>query len=123
MDNSTPYEEWTGRKPYVGFVRIFGSRVVALNKRHRYNKFAPKGEERILVGYSEEAKAYRLWERESKKVEISRFLEDQDVEPLDSEETFFGIPLNHAATHQEHEDEELQGTTRKIRNMKMKNLQ
>ncbi|CAK9833203.1 Retrovirus-related Pol polyprotein from transposon TNT 1-94 [Anthophora retusa] len=69
LDNSTPYEEWTDKKPYVGFMRIFGSRAIALDKRHKYNKFAPKGKELMLVGYSEETKAYRLWDRSSGKVE------------------------------------------------------
>ncbi|XP_070529982.1 uncharacterized protein [Cardiocondyla obscurior] len=61
-------EAWTGTKPYVGFMRIFGSKVIALNKESKRNKFEPKGEEYILVGYSKESKANRLWKPKTRKV-------------------------------------------------------
>lgn len=111
LDEYTPYEGWTGKKPYVGFMRIFGSRVIALNKRHRYNKFAPKGKEFVLVGYSEESKAYRLWERGSRTVEKYRdvrFLEDQDIESSNNEETFFEVPLDQSTTDESDDEQEVQ---------------
>lgn len=42
----------------VEFMRIFGSKVIALNKGLWKGKFEFKGELYLLVGYSEEAKAY-----------------------------------------------------------------
>lgn len=68
LEDITPIEDWTGRKPYVGFMRIFGSKVVALKKRPGRNKLEPKGESYILVGYSTESKAYRLWKPGTKIV-------------------------------------------------------
>jgi len=61
LDGITPFEAWTQHKPYVGFFRTIGSKAIALNKNRRGKKFQPKGEEYLLVGYSEESKAYRLW--------------------------------------------------------------
>ncbi|CAK9804033.1 Retrovirus-related Pol polyprotein from transposon TNT 1-94 [Anthophora plagiata] len=72
LNDITPYEGWTGEKPYVGFLRIFGSKVIALEKGARLNKFMPRGKEYILVGYSQESKAYRLWERGTRQIAVKR---------------------------------------------------
>lgn len=39
LNNKTPIEAWTDNKPYVGFFRIFGSKVIALNKGPKRGKF------------------------------------------------------------------------------------
>lgn len=72
LNDKTPTEAWTNKKPYVGFFRIFGSKVIALNKSPKRGKFIQKGEEYALVGYSDEAKAYRLWKPGTKTVIKSR---------------------------------------------------
>jgi len=41
-------------------MRKIGSKAFALEKRGGRGKFEPKGMEYILVGYSNESKAYRL---------------------------------------------------------------
>jgi len=74
----TPFEIWTGRKPYFGHLSVFGANAIVLNKTHK-TKFAPKGEEHILVGYSETANAYRLYSHEKRKMIEARdvmFFED-----------------------------------------------
>lgn len=68
----TPFEAWTQRKPYVGYFRTIGSKTIALNKSQRKGKFQPIGEEYLLVGYSNESKAYRLWKPKTNKVIKSR---------------------------------------------------
>lgn len=40
----TPYELWSGRKPNVKFLRVFGSHVTFLKKGSGISKFDPKGE-------------------------------------------------------------------------------
>lgn len=61
LDKMTPFEAWTGRKPHVGFLRTFGSEAITLIKGHRMGKFQAKGQKCVMVGYSPESKAYRLW--------------------------------------------------------------
>jgi len=56
----------------VGFFRIFGSKVIALNKGSKRGKFLQKGEKYILVEYSEESKAHRLWKPGTRSVIKSR---------------------------------------------------
>lgn len=68
LDGITSFETWTQRKPYVGFFRTIGGKTIALNKNRKGKKFQPKKEEYVLVGYSEESKAYRLWKPGTKTV-------------------------------------------------------
>lgn len=92
----TPYEKWTDRKPYNGYLRIFGSKTIALEKRPRINKFMSKGKEYVMVGYSQESKAYRLWERGTKHVIVRRdvcFHEDVRNHVTESDDTFI-VPTN-----------------------------
>lgn len=82
LDGKTPFEAWSKRKPYVDFFRIIGSKVIVLNKAQRRGKFQPKGGEYVLVGYSEESKAYRLWNPGTRtviKARDVRFFEKQDL--------------------------------------------
>ena len=68
----TPYEEWFGKKPNVSHLRIFGSKVIVLDKQPHRSKLKTRGNEYILIGYSEEAKAYRLWNPTTHKIIKSR---------------------------------------------------
>jgi len=91
LEDSTPIETWSNEKPYVGFMRIFGSKVVALEKKPFKSKFEPKGKKYILVGYSQESKAYRLWSPGTKTVlkrRDVRFTEDLEGETNNAEERF-----------------------------------
>jgi len=79
IDGKTPFEYWTGRIPNLKHVRTFGCRAVTLNKNPARGKFDPRGRECILIGYSDIAKAYRVWYPSERKVEATRdivFLEN-----------------------------------------------
>ena len=78
LDGKTPYEVWNKIKPSVGHLRVFGTRVIMLDKRLNKSKFGKKGMECILIGYCSESKAYRLYNVETKKLCKSR-----DVKFLD----------------------------------------
>lgn len=71
LDEVTPYEVWFNRKPVVKHLRTFGSVAIALDKK-QHSKFKPKGKEYIMVGYSDTSKAYRLYEKATRKVIVSR---------------------------------------------------
>lgn len=92
LDNKTPHEIWFGEKPYIGFLRIIGSKVIALNKRNNRKKFDPKGIEYRLVGYSQESKAYRLWRPGTKTIikarDVKFFEEMQNNEDINYQLNF-----------------------------------
>ena len=75
-----PKSVFTGSKPEVSHFRIFGSTTychVPSEKRKKLDMTAEKG---YLIGYSENAKAYRIYIPETKKVVVRRdvkFLEEK----------------------------------------------
>lgn len=80
LNNKTPFEMWNQRKPYLGFMRTFGSKAIALRKGVKGNKFEAKGRSLIMVGYSSESKAYRLWCPKTKTI-----IKGRDVRFLENE--------------------------------------
>ncbi|TGZ46672.1 hypothetical protein DBV15_10944 [Temnothorax longispinosus] len=81
LEGRTPLEEWIGTKPDVSFLRMFGCKAFALQKGPGVTKLDPKGHEFVMVGYDSESKAYRLWERGTRRIIKSRdvrFIEDMD---------------------------------------------
>lgn len=109
LENKTPFEAWFDEKPYVGFLRIIGSKAIALNKSGQHKKFGPKGHEYILVGYSQESKAYRLWRQGSRTIIKARdvkFFEKTDGENTNDIFTNFDVASNDKEKKSENEDED-----------------
>jgi len=72
VKNVTPEEAWSGIKPSVHFFRIFGCiGYVHVPDAHR-KKLDSKSTKCVLLGVSEESKAYKLYDPISKKVIVSR---------------------------------------------------
>ncbi|GBP23594.1 Retrovirus-related Pol polyprotein from transposon TNT 1-94 [Eumeta japonica] len=72
LDNKTPFELWTGSKPDISHIRIFGSTVmvhVAKEKRRKWDKKAVKC---ILMGYPDNIKGYRVYNPETRNISTSR---------------------------------------------------
>jgi len=70
-DGITPYELWSGKKPDISHLRIFGCDAFALNHQHDH-KFASKATKCIFIGYSLDSKGYRLWDPQRRRLIISR---------------------------------------------------
>lgn len=81
LENKTPYEAWTGRKPNLSHIRIFGCTAFAHIPRDERSKFAPKAIKCILVGYCETQKVSRLWDPSNRRVRISRDVKFHEVIP------------------------------------------
>jgi transposase InsO family protein len=67
----TSYELLTGKKPNVSYLRVFGSKCFILIKRGRKSKFAPKAVEGFLLGYDSNTRAYRVFNKSTRLVEVS----------------------------------------------------
>jgi hypothetical protein len=68
----TPEEDFSGKKPNVEHLRIFGCPIyihIPKDKRKKLEHSRKKG---IFVGYNESSKAYRIYILEQHKVEVSR---------------------------------------------------
>ena len=69
--NKTPYDVLKGRKPTISFLHIFGCQCFILNQKDQLQKFAPKADEGVFVGYSVISKAYRIYNLRTKVIEES----------------------------------------------------
>jgi hypothetical protein len=67
----TSYELLTDNKPNVSYFRVFRSKCYILVKKGRHSKFSPKTIEGFLLGYDSDTKAYRLFSKSSRLVEVS----------------------------------------------------
>lgn len=72
QDNKTPYEIWTGRKPELNHLRIFGSPAMVHIPKEKRRKWDKKAKKMYLVGYSENIKGYRLYDPISRDVIVAR---------------------------------------------------
>lgn len=68
----TPEEAWSGRKPDLSRVRVFGSKDMVHVPKQKRKKWDAKSKEAISVGYEEETKAYRLYDSVKKTIFKSR---------------------------------------------------
>ena len=64
----TPYELWKGRKPNVKYFRFFRSTCFILKDRENVEKFDSRSDEGIFLGYFSTSKAYRVYNKRTKKV-------------------------------------------------------
>jgi hypothetical protein len=90
------YELLTNNKPNVSYFHVFGSKCYILVKKGRYSKFAPKAVEGFLLGYDSNTKAYRVFNKSSRLVEVSSYIvfdetngsprEQVDLDDIDEEE-------------------------------------
>ncbi|KYN16082.1 Copia protein [Trachymyrmex cornetzi] len=69
--DKTPIELFTGEKPDVGHIRVFGSKAYSLISKQRRRKWDDKAEEGVLVGYDGNTKGYRILDLKTSRIWIS----------------------------------------------------
>lgn len=80
LEYVSPEQMWTKKVPKFKFLRVFGCICFAQIPKQKRRKLDAKSEKCIFVGYSNESKAYRVYNIDKKMVQISRdveFLENQ----------------------------------------------
>nr|GFB25289.1 retrovirus-related Pol polyprotein from transposon TNT 1-94 [Tanacetum cinerariifolium] len=69
--NKTPYELINGRKPDISFLYVFGALCYPKNDREDIRKLGAKGAKGdigFFIGYSADSCAYRIFNRQTKKI-------------------------------------------------------
>jgi transposase InsO family protein len=86
VKGKTPYEMWTGNRPSIENIRVFGclAYVHIDDAAKRTGKLDGRGFPCVFLGYSNEAKSWRLYNPES-KTSRKRFLNSRDVTFLEAE--------------------------------------
>jgi hypothetical protein len=67
----TLYELLTSKNPNVSYFRVLESKCFILIKRGRKSKFAPKAVEGFLLGYDSNRRAYRVFNKSTRLIEVS----------------------------------------------------
>ena len=84
LENKTPKEVFSGKKPEVNHLRIFGCPVYIHIPREKRTKIDPSGKKGIFVGYSEYSNAYKIYFLGFKKINIfPRIQEDRHQQGCD----------------------------------------
>jgi len=72
VQEKTPEEPWSGRRPSIRYLLVFGCISYAHVPYKIINNLDDKGERCIFIGYSSNSKAYKLYNPEIKRMIISR---------------------------------------------------
>jgi transposase InsO family protein len=94
LGQMTPFERWSGRKPDVSHVRVFGSPAmvhIPKNKRQKWDKKATKY---IFVGYPENVKGYRLYNPKTRQVTTSRDVIIMEKDEITSDKSQIEVKEN-----------------------------
>ncbi|CAL9218311.1 unnamed protein product, partial [Arabidopsis halleri] len=104
VSGKTPQEAWSGRKPGVSYLRVFGSIAHAHVPDEKQSKLDDKSEKYIFIGYDNNSKGYKLYNPDTKKTIIRRnvvFDEEGEWDWKSNEEDYNFFP------HFEEDDSEL----------------
>jgi hypothetical protein len=72
LGEKTPEEAFTGEKPEVEHLRIFGCPIYIHVPKEKRTKMEPSRKKGIFVGYSETSKAYSIYVPGQRYIEVSR---------------------------------------------------
>nr|GEX66620.1 putative ribonuclease H-like domain-containing protein [Tanacetum cinerariifolium] len=81
--NKTLYELFNGRTPAIKFLKPFGCHVMILNTVDNLGKFEAKGDEGYFIRYSMSSKAFRVFNKRTRRVEENlhvEFLKNKAIE-------------------------------------------
>ena len=90
LQGLTPYEAWTGNRPNVSNLRVFGCDAYPHVPKDERRKMDPKARRSVFLGYEDGVKGYRLYDREKQRVFYSRdviFNEGGDPTETDNEQS------------------------------------
>ena len=72
VEGNTPFEAWTGQKPNVGHLRVFGCAAYAHVAKDERQKLDAKSRKCVLLGYGTDRKGYRLYDPRRERIFYSR---------------------------------------------------
>lgn len=72
LKQQTPYQRWSGKKPNISHMRVFGCVAYAHVPEVERRKLDKKAVKLRFVGYANNAKGYRLWDEEKRRILIRR---------------------------------------------------
>jgi hypothetical protein len=86
LDDTTPQEVWSGKKPSLQHLRVFGCDGYAHVPKENRSKLDNKDEKCIFIGYKDGVKGYKLWNPETKKTIYSQDVVFREVKDVSKQE-------------------------------------
>nr|GEW25179.1 hypothetical protein [Tanacetum cinerariifolium] len=84
--DKTPYELINKRKPNIKFFHVFGCRCYLLNDYDDVGKLKAKGDIGVFVGYSKESAAFRIYNKQTRKIHKSVNVNFDEISEMASEQ-------------------------------------
>jgi hypothetical protein len=72
LGNKTPHEVWTGRKPSLGHLKVFGCTAYSKIVKPHLKKLDDRSRKLVYFGVEEGSKAYMLYDPATNKIVVSR---------------------------------------------------
>jgi hypothetical protein len=86
LDDKTPHEVWSGKKPSLQHLRVFGCDAYVHIPKENRSKLDKKVEKCIFIGYKDGVKGYKLWNPETKKIVYIRDVVFREVKDVSKQE-------------------------------------
>jgi len=68
LEDKTPQEVWTGKKPSLSLLRVFGCDAYVHVPKEKRTKWDSKSKKCIFIGYKDGLKGYKIWNPVIRKV-------------------------------------------------------
>jgi hypothetical protein len=98
--NKTPYELVNNRKPDISYLHVFGALCYPTNDREDLGKLKAKGDIGIFIGYSENSRAFRVYNRRTKRIMETINVKFDEISQMASERLALEPALNPMASNQ-----------------------
>lgn len=111
IQNMTPEEAWSGHKPIVDHLRIFGCIAFAHIPNEKRKKLDDKSEKCVFLGLSEVSKAYKLFNPFTKNIVTSQdvvFDEEKTWNWIKNSSRQQQIPVNFDEEEEKESNQQLQ---------------
>eukprot|EP00253_Pinus_taeda_P016346 PITA_16346 len=79
LEDKTPQEVWTGKKPSLSHLSVFGCDAYVHVPKEKRTKLDSKSEKCIFIGYKDGLKCYKLWNLVTRKVVDNRDMVFKEV--------------------------------------------
>jgi hypothetical protein len=86
LDYKTPHEVWTGNKPSLEHLILFGCDAYVHVPKENRSKMDNKDEKCIFNGYKDGVKGYKIWKPETKKIVYSQNVVFREVKDVSKKE-------------------------------------
>nr|GEU87643.1 integrase, catalytic region, zinc finger, CCHC-type, peptidase aspartic, catalytic [Tanacetum cinerariifolium] len=90
----TPYELLHSKLPDLSFFHVFGALCYPINNSENLGKLQPKADIRIFIGYAPRKKAFRIYNRRTRRIMETIHVDFDELTSMASEQSSSGPALN-----------------------------